>query len=431
VAGHIRTCPDAEQFEVMHNANMSEYYSPREAAERLPYSERHIRRLLRSGKLKGQLDQQGHWRIPKDALPANSDPQQDRERLEQERLEQLSEEPLSLLTPESIIALLGASAGYIGFVWVLLFYPIGVVTLWLRLLGSGYTDDYGDAWYAAWLVPETAIVPNVLLVLLFSLIIASVVFAYVAWEAFKLVVGWYLILLVRLGFDFIGGIFRGIGAIFGVASRQDDQPKSEPEPDPTWSQLVTEQLKRTRHLLRLLIPSLGLPSFSIVLAIVLFGVYSPLRLTQFWLVTAVPLVLASVIAMYLLVPVGDYLYREGVRQERGRREGDEEGDEDWANLGRFLAAITFIFLASLIAAISFVGLPSPNLPSIKFPNKQKEYALIAHSQSYWYAFDCDKNFLAISDKDSAGSIRISTSKAGCHKKTPGWERVTQAIESML
>jgi hypothetical protein len=154
-------------------------------------------------------------------------------------------------------------------------------------------------------------------------------------------------------------------------------------------------------------------------------------LTQFWLVAAVPLVLASVIAMYLLVPVGDYLYREGVRQERGRREGDEEGDEDWANLGRFLAAITFIFLASLIAAISFVGLPSPNLPSIKFPNKQKEYALIAHSQSYWYAFDCDKNFLAISDKDSAGSIRISTSKAGCHKKTPGWERVTQAIESML
>jgi excisionase family DNA binding protein len=52
---------------------MSEYYSPREAAEKLPYSERHIRRLLQRGDLEGQRDEQGHWRIPKNALPAKND----------------------------------------------------------------------------------------------------------------------------------------------------------------------------------------------------------------------------------------------------------------------------------------------------------------------------------------------------------------------
>jgi excisionase family DNA binding protein len=54
--------------DVMHNTAVRNYYTPREAAEELGLSDRYVRKLLNSGKLEGERNEHGHWRIPKDVV---------------------------------------------------------------------------------------------------------------------------------------------------------------------------------------------------------------------------------------------------------------------------------------------------------------------------------------------------------------------------
>lgn len=313
------------------------------------------------------------------------------------------------LTREQVIAILGAIAGYLSFLAILV-YPVGAVVLCLQLYRTGYALNYSDAWYGAWLAPHTVIVPNVLSVLLGSLLLAG--FLYLS----------HLI-----------GEFLPSDLYAQQWAKREERTRNEVTSFKVWELTLgrRQDVGRLRKLAYvasyLSIPIILIPVVVEVWVIVFIGIYFPWEVLGLWLFTA----LLCAIAFVAIVRIED--------NEVSLKHIDG-GSYDMTpqsivvgtkRVGTLLNALIILVVSFAIAVYS-IGYQNPRLPSGKFANTVDEYALVAYSMDYWYVFDCNRNLSAIHKDDTGGRIDISTSSTPCNRgRTPGWRIGLQWITPIV
>ena len=253
--------------------------------------------------------------------------------------------------------------GYVGLI-ALLAYPLGFVTLWIRLW-KDYTNDSTVALYAATLIPPAVVVGKVINVLLLS--------------SFTSVFTFYFSLLVYP----IASTESWKRFLYRVAYRPEEL-SIEDRHVRIFRGSVLISISLSILMMASMPVSVGLLGFG------LFSVDSSLDVLAYigFLVFAIA---GGVISAYLL---------------KGWRPNE---NSLWGTFRGFaFRTILITLIGGTLAAVCLSMLQDVSLPTAKFDFAPKEdFNLLSHTAGYWYVFDSENNFLTVPDS-RAGTVQISS-----------------------